>query len=99
VQICARPTGWRARRTHLHRALCLCRRAQGRCGDCRAGPLIALEYFRQGNVNAAVHRGDFAKARRITNGGSIGLVNVATIRNRLLGSMRTLEKLNGVAAK
>lgn len=49
-----------------------------------AGPLIALEYFRLGNVNAAVDRGDYAEARRITNGGSIGLANVATIRNRLL---------------
>jgi putative chitinase len=49
-----------------------------------AAPLIALEYFRLGNVNAAVDREDFAEARRITNGGSIGLANVATIRNRLL---------------
>lgn len=49
------------------------------------GPLIALEYFRQGKVNAAVDRGDFVEARRITNGGSIGLENVAKIRTRILG--------------
>lgn len=48
------------------------------------GPLIALEYFKLGDVNAAVDRGDFVEARRITNGGSIGLANVATIRNRIL---------------
>ncbi|SDC31328.1 putative chitinase [Sphingomonas sp. YR710] len=50
-----------------------------------AGPLIALEFFRQGKVNAAVDRGDFVEARRITNGGRIGLENVAKIRNRLRG--------------
>lgn len=49
-----------------------------------AGPLIALEYFRQGKVNDAVDAGDFVEARRITNGGRIGLQNVATIRNRIL---------------
>jgi putative chitinase len=48
------------------------------------GPLIALEFFRLGNVNAAVDAGDFVEARRITNGGVIGLENVATIRNRIL---------------
>lgn len=50
-----------------------------------AGPLIALEFFKLGNVNAFVDRGDFAGARRVTNGGAIGLDNVARIRNRLLG--------------
>ena len=49
------------------------------------GALIALQYFRQGNVNAAVDRGDFVEARRITNGGSIGLANVAAIRGRIIG--------------
>jgi putative chitinase len=49
-----------------------------------AGPLIALEFFKLGNVNAAVDRGDFREARRITNGGSIGLDEVARIRGRLL---------------
>lgn len=46
---------------------------------------IALEFFRQGGVNDAVDRGDFTKARKITNGGTIGLAEVAAIRNRLLG--------------
>jgi len=49
-----------------------------------AGPLIALAYFRQFQVNDAVDRGDFTEAQRITNGGRIGLANVATIRNRIL---------------
>jgi len=48
------------------------------------GILIALEFFRQGKVNAAVDRGDFTEARRITNGGRIGLDEVARIRNRIL---------------
>jgi putative chitinase len=48
------------------------------------GPLIALEFFRRANVNAAVDAGDFIEARRRTNGGSIGLNNVGTIRGRLL---------------
>jgi putative chitinase len=46
--------------------------------------LIALEFFKQGKVNAAVDRGDFREARRITNGGDIGLDHVAELRNRLL---------------
>lgn len=45
---------------------------------------IAMEFFREGNVNAAVDAGDFVKARRITNGGTIGLENVARLRNRLI---------------
>jgi putative chitinase len=48
------------------------------------GPLIALEFFKRGKVNAAVDAGDFIEARRITNGGSIGLENVAKIRSRIL---------------
>lgn len=46
---------------------------------------IALEFFRKRNVNAAVDAGDFAKARRLTNGGSIGLEHVAALRTKLLG--------------
>jgi putative chitinase len=46
--------------------------------------LIACAFWKRGNVNAAVDRGDFTEARRITNGGAIGLANVATIRNRIL---------------
>lgn len=49
-----------------------------------AAPLIALEYFKLNNVNAAVDAGDFTKARRLTNGGTIGLQEVARIRMRLL---------------
>lgn len=46
--------------------------------------LIALEFFKLGNVNAAVDRGDFREARRITNGGAIGLDHVAELRARAL---------------
>jgi putative chitinase len=46
--------------------------------------LIALEFFRQGNVNKAVDRGDYKEARRITNGGDIGLVHVQALREKLL---------------
>ena len=46
--------------------------------------LIALEFFKRGKVNAAVDRGDFAEARRITNGGSIGLAHVAQLRAPLI---------------
>lgn len=45
---------------------------------------IALEFFREENVNAAVDAGDFVKARRLTNGGVIGLENVAKLRAKLL---------------
>ncbi|MDB5712386.1 MAG: glycoside hydrolase family protein [Sphingomonas bacterium] len=48
------------------------------------GTLIALQFFKLGNVNAAVDAGDFTKARRIINGGTIGLDEVARIRERLL---------------
>lgn len=46
--------------------------------------LIALEFFRRGKVNAAVDRKDYVEARRITNGGSIGLIHVANYRNKIL---------------
>lgn len=42
--------------------------------------LIALEFFKEEHVNAAIDRGDFTLARRLTNGGSIGLENVAHLR-------------------
>lgn len=47
--------------------------------------LIALEFFKQLGVWAAIDAGDFVKARRLTNGGSIGLDNVARIRSVMLG--------------
>lgn len=46
--------------------------------------LIALEFFKERHVNAAVDRGDFTEARRLTNGGSIGLDHVAALRAKLL---------------
>lgn len=46
--------------------------------------LIALEFFKQGNVNAAIDRGDFKEARRITNGAALGLGSVATLRAKAL---------------
>lgn len=46
--------------------------------------LIALEFFKLGNVNRAVDRGDFREARRITNGGAIGLEEVARLRRKAL---------------
>lgn len=45
---------------------------------------IALEFFKQGDVNAAIDRGDFAGARKITNGGNLGLENVARLRAKAL---------------
>jgi putative chitinase len=45
---------------------------------------IALEFFKQAGVNAAIDRGDFRQARKLTNGGYIGVDEVARIRNRLL---------------
>lgn len=47
--------------------------------------LIALEFFKERSVNAAVDRGDFTESRRLTNGGSNGLDNVARLRKMLLG--------------
>ena len=46
--------------------------------------LIALMFFKLGNVNAAVDKRDYIEARRITNGGAIGLTHVAAYRNKLL---------------
>lgn len=45
---------------------------------------IALEFFKLGRVNAAIDKGDFREARRITNGGALGLEDVAATRKRLL---------------
>jgi putative chitinase len=46
--------------------------------------VIAREFWRRGKVNDAIDRGDFRKARQITNGGTIGLEAVASRRARLL---------------
>jgi len=46
--------------------------------------LIALEFFKRNKVNDAVDKGDFGEARRITNGGSIGLEEVARLREKAL---------------
>ena len=47
--------------------------------------VIAREFWRAGNVNAAIDRGDFLKARQITNGkDAIGLSAVAARRARML---------------
>jgi putative chitinase len=46
--------------------------------------IIALEFFKQGKVNDAIDRGDFVMARKITNGGSIGLAEVARLRAKVL---------------
>jgi len=46
--------------------------------------LIACAFWLKGKVNAAVDAGDFAKARKITNGGAIGLGHVAELRARIL---------------
>lgn len=45
---------------------------------------IALEFFKVGNVNAAIDRGDFREARRITNGAALGLEEVARLRAKAL---------------
>ncbi|MES2494653.1 MAG: hypothetical protein V4618_00935 [Pseudomonadota bacterium] len=45
---------------------------------------IACAFWSRGRVNAAVDRGDFRLARRITNGGAIGLEHVAELRARIL---------------
>lgn len=46
--------------------------------------LIALEFFKVGNVNAAIDRGNFREARRITNGAALGLEEVARLRAKAL---------------
>lgn len=47
----------------------------------------ALDFWQRANVNEAVDRGDFREARRRTNGGYIGLQEVANIRSKVLGAM------------
>jgi putative chitinase len=49
--------------------------------------LIALEFFKQLHVNSVVDAGDFVKARRLTNGGAIGLEHVAQLRARILSKL------------
>ena len=48
------------------------------------GTIAALDFFVRFRVWGAVDAGDYTKARRITNGGAIGLAHVASIRNRVL---------------
>lgn len=47
--------------------------------------LIALEFYKERGVNAAIDAGDTDKARHITNGGSIGLPEVNRRRQIALG--------------
>ncbi|AGH48779.1 glycoside hydrolase family protein [Sphingomonas sp. MM-1] len=47
--------------------------------------LIALHFWRLGKVNDAVDAHDYRRARRIANGGYIGLEEVARLRVRALG--------------
>jgi putative chitinase len=46
--------------------------------------LIALQFFKVGKVNAAIDRGDFREARRITNGADLGLDEVARLRAKAM---------------
>ena len=46
--------------------------------------LIALEFFKRAKVNEAVDRGDFREARHRTNGGYIGVNEVAGLRAKAL---------------
>ena len=46
--------------------------------------LIACDFWRAGKVNVAIDRDDLAAARRITNGGSIGLANVLGLHAKLM---------------
>ena len=46
--------------------------------------LIALQFFKVGRVNAAIDQGNFREARRITNGGALGLDEVARLRAKAL---------------
>lgn len=50
--------------------------------------IAAADFWTRANVNSFVDRGDFRGARRVTNGGAIGLENVATIRARVLSVVR-----------
>lgn len=47
--------------------------------------LIACDYYKTRNVFAAVDRGDVTSARRLVNGGTIGLDHVNALRTKLLG--------------
>lgn len=49
--------------------------------------LIALAFFKEGKVNAAIDRGDFREARRITNGGDLGLQEVARLRAKAMEAL------------
>lgn len=49
--------------------------------------LIALAFFKDLGVNAAIDAGNFTKARRLTNGGSIGLEHVAELRAKAMGAL------------
>lgn len=50
--------------------------------------LIACDFYRQNKVLEALDAGDTTKARRITNGGAIGLDHVNALRAKLLGVLR-----------
>jgi len=50
--------------------------------------LIACDFYRDRKVFASLDRGDTDGARRITNGGSIGLYHVNALRAKLLGVLR-----------
>lgn len=52
--------------------------------DSATSLLIARAFWRQAQVNVAIDRCDFVDARRRTNGGTIGLDDVAARRCRLL---------------
>jgi putative chitinase len=52
--------------------------------DAASGTLIALAFFKEARVNEAIDRGDYREARRRTNGGAIGLENVAALRTKAL---------------
>jgi putative chitinase len=51
----------------------------------RVALLTALDFWKRAKVNDPCDRGDWREARRITNGGAIGLAHVAEIRNTLMG--------------
>lgn len=46
--------------------------------------MIACDFWRAGKVNAAIDRGDLREARRITNGGAIGLDHVLALHAKLM---------------
>lgn len=50
--------------------------------------LIACDFYRQNKVFEALDAGDTTKARRITNGGAIGLDHVNALRAKLLAVLR-----------